>query len=483
MRVLLIMPPMTIHRQSVKRCLIPMGLAYIAAILENNGAQVSILDAMVEGYENEALDGDYITYGLSDEEIMKKIRLFKPNVIGISCIFSSQLFNILRMARLSKEVSPKVKTVVGGLHPTFFPNEFLSSMDVDYIIMSEGEYRFLNFLDILSKGSSLMDFEGIAFRDRNGSIIIYSPQSKIENLDELPFPARHLLKMEKYIDVNISLSPFPRKKRVAEVLTSRGCPNRCIFCASSNFWGHNFRGRSVDNVINEMKFLKDTYGIEEIQFSDDNLTYDRDRMKELCRKLIPLKLSWCTPNGVSVNTLDEDMIDLMKQAGCYQITFSVESASHRVLKKIMHKSVDLERLPKLVEKAHKVGISSHATFVMGFPNETLEEIEADFNLAYKLMFDSVSFFVVAPLPGSKLYTQCKEKGLLSNYDIRDLDYKRTILNLNYISADKLQEMIDQRMQKYNQHLLIKHPVRFFKKYGKFLIKNPLQVWKIFGRVT
>lgn len=483
MRILLIMPPMTINKQSIKRCLIPMGLAYIAAAAEKSGLhEVSILDAMVEGYHQETYDDGYLTYGLSDNEILSHIRAFKPDVVGISCIMSSQLFNVLRVARLAKEASPGVKTIVGGLHPTFFPNDFLNSPDVDFVILEEGEKRLLGLLEIIKNGQRLSDFDGIAFKE-NGKITISPARSKIEDLDSLPHPARHLLPMDKYIAVNISLSPYPKEKRVAEVLSSRGCPNRCIFCASSNFWGHKFRPRSAENVISEIEQLKSVYNIEEIQFSDDNLTHDRERMKKICQGIARLKLKWCTPNGVYINSLDEELLKLMRKSGCYQITFSLESASPRVLLQIMHKDVDLKRIPGLVHAAHKLGISTHGTFVMGFPDESLQEIQADFELAYKLMFDSVSFFVVAPLPGSELYRRSSEAGLLKDFDAHNIDYKRSMLSLGYISADKLQELIDERMKGYNWRLLTRHPKRFLKKYGKFIIQNPRQCGKIFGRVT
>ena len=484
MRVLLIMPPLTMHRQSVKRCVIPMGLAHIAGVLEMSGRhEVAILDAMVEGYENNAYDGEYMTYGLSDDEIRMRIAQFKPDVVGITCTMSSQLFNVLRTAEICKKTVPGVKVVGGGLHATFFPEDLLRPGNFDYVIMGEGEFRLPKLLDAMSGGPGLNDFDGVAFRNPDGSINVKPPLGKIEDLDSLPLPARHLLPMEKYIGVNISMSPYPRKKRVAEILTSRGCPHRCIFCATSNFWGHKFRARSSEKVLDEIKMLKDDYGIEEIEFCDDNLTFDRERMKRICVGMIPLKLKWCTPNGTSIITLDEELLELMKRSGCYQLTFSLESASERVLKKIMHKSVPLERVPHLVKKAHRLGISTHGTFVMGFADESLEEIESNFKLAYKLMFDSVSFFVVAPLPGSELFNECKAKGLLKDYDVKSMDFKKSLINLSYITADELQGLIDKRMKNYNKHLLLQHPVRFFRKYGKFMAQNPRQIPKIFGRVT
>ena len=480
-KTLLVMPPMTIHKQSLKRCLIPLGISYIAAVLQQHNFEVFILDAMAEGYEKERLDGEDLTYGLSDDEILSRIESLRPDIVGISCIFSSQRDNVVSVASLVKRYSSQVTTVVGGLHPTFYPDDLLSSPSIDYVILGEGEDRFLKFVrNYETRGFN--DFDGIAFRSENG-FVVNPPQRRIEHLDSIPFPARNRLKMEKYIDINISLSPYPRRKRVAEIMTSRGCPGRCIFCASCNFWGHKFRKRSVDNIIEEMQLLINEYGIEEFQFSDDNLTLDKKRMKELCRAMGSLNVNWCTPNGVFINSLDEELLELMKNSGCYQVTFAVESASPRVLKEIMHKPVDLKRLPVLTRKAHQLGISTHATFVMGFPEETLEEIEEDFKLAFKLMFDSVSFFIVMPLPGSEMIDTYREKGLLSGYDLHQVEFKKSILRLNHLSPEQLTLLIDAKMRKYNRSLMLKHPIRFFRKYGRFILRKPRYMLKIFGRVT
>jgi len=458
-----------------------MGISYMAAVLQQQNFEVSILDAMVEGYEREKLDGEYLTYGLSDEEILARIESAHPDIVGISCIFSSQRDNVVSVASLAKKYSSQVTTVVGGLHPTFYPQDLMSSPSVDYVILGEGEYRLLEF--VRSYGAQdFHDFDGIAFR-RRGEVVVNHPQGRIEDLDTIPSPARNLLSMEKYIDTNISLSPYPRRKRVAEIMTSRGCPNRCVFCASCNFWGHKFRKRSVQNIIEEMRLLIKEYHIEEFQFSDDTLTLDRKRMKTLCKEMVPLNINWCTPNGVFINSLDEELLELMRASGCYQVTLSVESASPRVLKEIIRKSVNLQRLPALTRKAHQLGISTHATFVMGFPDQTLEEIDEDFKLASKLMFDSVSFFVVMPIPASEMFDTYRERGLILDHDWHQVEYKKPVLKLDYISPEQLTMLIDGKMRKYNLSLMLKHPFRFFRKYGKFILRNPRYLLKLFGRVT
>jgi radical SAM superfamily enzyme YgiQ (UPF0313 family) len=483
-KVMLIYPPRTILKDSVKRCPTPLGLAYIAAVLEKENYEVRILDAAVEGYYNEIPKGDYITFGLSLSEIKEKIIDYSPDVIGVTCPFSSEINMVYSICKLINELNENIIVVVGGLHPSLYPEDAIKEKGIDYVVMGEGEYRFLELLDRLNNDESIYGMDGIAYRDGNKNVIF--PNKKfIENLDELPFPARHLLQMEKYLKINKHISPYSRKRRVEQILTSRGCPGRCIFCASSNYWGHRYRARSPENIIEEMKILVKTYGIEEIQFTDDNLTWDRTRalkLFELMKK--ELNIVWSAANGVMVKTLTPEMIRLMKESGCYQLTFSIEHGNQEVLTKIMKKPVNLKKVGPLVEEAKRVGISLHATFVMGFPEETLDQVQDCFRFARKTDFDSVSYFIVSPIPGSKLYENCKRKNLLkSDFKTGALDFKTPSIKLLNFSEEDLVRLIDSENSRFIKNFIIKHPLRAIKKYGTFILSNPRELFKIFGRVT
>jgi len=462
MKVMLIVPPRTILKSSIKRCCTPLGLAYIGAVLEQNNINVQILDCYAEGYDNENdLEDDYIRVGLSPNDIKDRIEDFSPEIVGVTCVFTSEIRNVIWICKLIKKIDNNIKIVVGGIHPSNYPEDTMEKCpEIDTIISGEGEYRFLNYI----KGKP------------------YNNIPKIENLDELPFPARHLLKMDIYIKINKHISPYPKEKRTEQILTSRGCPGRCIFCTSSNFWGHKFRARSPENVIEEMKLLIRNYNIKEFQFTDDTMTLDKKRAMKIFELMKPLNVSFCMANGVFVNSLDKEMIKSMKEAGCYQITFSVESGSKDSLK-IMKKNVKLDRVKPLVDYSKELGISCHATFVLGFPGEKKEDIQKSFDFAKKVDFDSVSYFIVAPLPGSELYDMCINMGYINEMPFEKLDFKTAKIDNPFLKREDIEKMIVKENSRFIKRYFFKHPIKFFKKYGGYIKENPTRFYKIFGRVT
>lgn len=475
MKVLLVIPPRTILKSSVQRCCTPIGLAYIAAVLEKEKIDVRIIDCYAEGYENtKDLDDGYIKVGLDDKEIIRRIDEYKPDFVGVNCSFTSEINNVYHICKLVKKHDKKITVVVGGLHPSNYPKETLEGCkEIDYIILGEGEYRLVK----LVKGKR--NFDGLVI-GKTGKII--PATTRIENIDEIPFPARHLLKMEIYLKINKHISPYPKREKTEQILTSRGCPGKCIFCTSSNFWGHSFRKRSPENVIEEMKLLIKDYGVEEFQFTDDTMTLDRERAMKIFEMMKPLNVSFCMANGVFVNSLTEEMIKKMKEAGCYQITFSVESGNKKSLE-IMKKSLKLERVKPLADYAKKLGIGRHATFVLGFPGENIEDIKDSFRFASQIDFDSASFFIVSPLPGSELYEICLEKGYLTDISFSKLDFKSTKINNPDLPPELLEKLIKNENTFFIVGYLFKHPIKFLKKYGMFMMKNPREIPKVFGRVT
>ena len=288
--------------------------------------------------------------------------------------------------------------------------------------------------------------------------------------------------MDIYLKINKHISPYPQKALTEQILTSRGCPGQCIFCTSSKFWGYKFRKRSKENVIKEMKHLIKTYGIQEFQFTDDTMTLDIERATQIFELMKPLNIVFCMANGVFVNTLSKELIKKMKEAGCYQITFSVESGSEKSLK-LMKKHVNLKKVKPLVNYCKKIGISCHATFVLGIPGENLNDIKKSFEYASYCDFDSASFFVASPLPGSELYDLCLEKNYLSDISFEKMDFKSTKINNPDLPPEILNQAIIKENGLFIKRYMFKHPIKFLKKYGKFILKNPKDILKIFGRVT
>ncbi len=481
-KVMLVEPGMVMPKDSIRRIGEPLGLLYVGAFLEKSGYEVKILDSSAEGYYNITDIGDgYIRYGLNDDEIMKTIEDFMPDVLGVSSLFSARMSETLKICGLAKKIG-NITVVVGGLHPSLYPQEVLGDPNVDCVIMWEGEYRFARFL------AGEYATEGIAYKN-NGGIVINQSTSRITTLDDLPFPARHLVDMERYFDIAVPYAPFFKNNRVVQILSSRGCPGRCNFCSTVNYWGRRFRERSVDNIIREITFLKEKYNIGEVQFTDDNLTANPRRAKELFLRMKELHLDWCTPHGLMISTVDENLLRAMGESGCYQISLAVESGSTRVLKEVIHKYVDLTKVIRLIDNAHEYGIGVHLMFLVGLPGERKEEVLQTLDFPFKTKADSVSFFIASPLPGSELYEMCLKRGYLVNGDF-GMDLKRVKIKIPKNSPDyygiepeELEAMVEESTRECNDTAKKRNPEAWKNKFDSFLKKHPELSTTIMGRVT
>lgn len=435
--VLLISPNRTVPKVENKRIAPPLGLLYIASVLEKNGINVSILDTALEGYANEKEINDRILYGLDDDKIIDKINQINPDIIGITFSFSSEIGNIYHLCRLIKNFNKNIKVVVGGIHPSFSTQFTLENKDIDYVIRGEGEYAFLNLI------SNKLDSKGIAFRKNNSMKI--PPFSDFVDVNKLPFPAWHLVDIEKYIKINKFHSPYAKHSRVMNIITSRGCFGRCIYCSSSNFFGHAVRGRITENILQEINLLVDKYNIKEIQFEDDNVAFDRNRFVDLLQGLKKIAIEWCLPNGMRVDTVNEELLELMAESGCYQVTFGIESGSEEILR-FIKKPLKLDRIKPLIDRAKELGILTHTFFMIGFPNETKEQMEQTVKFAEYLNPDSASFAIVTPLIGTELFDMCKIKESFeyfenSFYDSsdRELEEKVNELNARFKNLDRFKK--------------------------------------------
>ncbi len=236
-----------------------------------------------------------------------------------------------------------------------------------------------------------------------------------------------------------------------------------------------------------MRLLVEKYDIKEVQFVDDNLTANK-RMAELFIKMRGLNLKWCTPHGLMFNTLDKEMIRLMAESGAYQLTFAIESASKRVLRDIIHKNVRLDKVKEIVDEAHKYDVSIHGMFIVGFPGETRQEIFDTLDFPFKIGFDSVSFFIISPLPGTNIYEECVRKGYISGEYIMT-DFKTAHINIPEDSPDynfsrtELEELVDNKTREYNEFAKKLFPERWQKKFERFLNGHQKFEKTIMGRVT
>ena len=419
MRVCLINPPRIQPKVWGKPNVFPpIVMATVAAVLEKKHA-VSIIDAPTEGWENlEELDESKYRVGLNAETIAKRITDFKPDMVAIEIPFSGWSRTAFEVVSVAKKVNRGVIVVLFGLHPSSRPEACLENADVDFVLIGEPENTVSELVEALEVGKhDFKDIAGLGFRE-NGKAILNAKRAIIENLDSLPFPARHLLPMDVYAQA-VKQNPLRGEihKPYTIVITSRGCPYNCVFCSNCIVWGKKWRPRSPKNVVDELEQVIKTFGIEQVDFSDDNMTLDKQRMFEICDLIVKrgLRFEWFTPNGIRADSLDEALLRKMKGAGCKKIRIAPESGVQRIVNDVIKKNQDLKAVEQAVVLCKKVGIKVGCFFVIGLIGETKADIEKTIEFAYKLRTlgaDTFIFSIAMPLYGTAFYEQAKMGGFL-----------------------------------------------------------------------
>jgi magnesium-protoporphyrin IX monomethyl ester (oxidative) cyclase len=480
-KIMLIFPPVVFSQESPKQIMPPLGISYLAACLRDD-YEVKLLDAAVEGYQTEVrLDNGSYSYGLSFEQIKNKVNEFQPDVVGITCLYSSQFYNVWKICSDVKSLSKDIITIIGGTHPTFLPEQCMGKGNIDFITLGESEESFARILKAISTGQDYSRLDGIAFWQEN-NMVVNPKTSWIENVDDIPFPARDMLMLDKYFKINLPMGLVSKQNPAINMITSRGCPFKCVFCSSCNFWGRKYRPRSVKNVIAEMRLLKEM-GIREIKFFDDNLTLDKQRAKQLFQAMVDesFDFTWNTPNGIAAQTLDEEMIFLMKQSGCYEITLAVESGDQQILNQVLKKPTDLGQIQNISKIIKDYGIDTYGFFIIGFPQETKSQIYNTLKFMDKLALDRVSLFIANPLPGTEIYEYCKNKGLLDDSENMPLDYFQSRFETSEFDSRFLEKTRRNWYWRYNFSLILRNPFKFFQKYNIFILRKPFFLLKVLFR--
>ena len=413
--ILLINPPMT-YLESMEpiRLAQPMGICYIAAVLENSGYDVKLLDAHAEGYNNRVNLGERKQVGLNEDQIKEIISEFNPAIVGVSAMFMDQHKNAHMVCRAAKVALPEIINVMGGVYPTMIPEDVLKDANVDYIIKGEAEHSFKYFCDwkIRKDESAKNKVDGLNLRPK---------EHWTKNLDDLPFPARYLLDLQKYSSVGRAYREPSIREPAFPIITSRCCPASCNFCATHKMQGY-YRERSVGDVIGEIEYLINTYSMKEIYFLDDALAYGNFR--EILKMIIENRydLVWHGANGVAVYSLDDKLIELFAKSGCYKITLSIESGVQETLR-YMKKPVKLDTVKSIIYKIKSHGMRAESMFMLGLPNETKADILNTVQFAESLNLDYVSFPIATPFKGTGLYKDCLKKGyLVKDYKLENLKF-------------------------------------------------------------
>ena len=466
MRILLINPPQTFYPGSdLPAGNLPLGLMYIAAVLQKANYKVEILDAFMAGTDFQE-SGETITFGLASDKIAQEIRARKPDIVGIAGPFTCQMDNSIKTCNVVKEVNPQILTVMGGPHVTLVPKGFLEEVKtVDIAVAGEGEYALLEIAQYFEGQKQLCDIKGITYR-QNGKVVVNERRQFIDNLDELPYPAYDLVDMEQYLSPKkIGYRSFQNK--AISMITSRGCPFNCCFCAVHLHMGQGFRANSADYVLDHIQHVVDKYKVKNIFFEDDNLTLDLKRFEAICDGIIErkIKIGWETPNGVRADCLNIDLLRKMKQSGCKSVFVGVESGDQQILDKVICKSLDLNRVIEFAKNARKIGLKTGAFYIIGFPGETKENMQrtVDFALELKRKYDvGMHLFAATPSFGTRLYEECKAKGYLP----ADLTWNSfaqarqakgvPLITTNEFTSQEVKEIAAKALAEYKKLSLVGH---------------------------
>ena len=405
----------------------PLGLAYIAAVLERAGHKVKIVDSP--------------TRRLTMKEWIAEVKEFDPDVVGIS-MMTPLAPKGYAAAKAVREELPDAVLVAGGSHPTYMYDEALDA-GFDFVVRGEGEYTMLELVSRLEdRGKdpeAFKDVKGLAFR-AGGRTVGTPDRPLIENLDTLPWPARHLLDMDKY-------TLFNKPIRIAHVMASRGCPYGCIYCITSYYWGRRYRYRSAKNVADEIEFLVDKYRVQHIAFTDDEFTANWKFVREFVSELKSRNLNVTFSCGARVDHVNKDLMKLLYDNGCTALYFGVESASQETLNRI-GKKITVEQAKRVFQWKKELGGFATGAFILGFPWETVDDMKATVDLAIKLDPDYAQFTALTPYPGTPLWDFAVKHDLIVDHNWEHYTTVRPVMRGFHFTAEQLGRMLVYAYRKF-----------------------------------
>jgi len=456
MKVYFINPPATIPISREGRCMIrksawaftlpPISLAYCAAILREEGFEVKIIDCIAEG--------------INQLVLKEKIKQYNPDIIILNTATSS-IVNDIKIADDIKEINPLVKVGVIGIHPSSLPDETFSlSKGLDYIIRGEPEFTIRDLALALDNNQPLSKVEGISYRIGE-KIFHNSSRELIKDLDSLPFPAWDLININNY------KLPFTNEPFLL-IVPSRGCPHQCIFCNARIYYGDVIRLRSVKKVISKIEWVKNNFGVKNFHFWTESFTLNRDFALEISKEILKrnIQINW-TCNS-RVDNVDLELLEFMKKAGCWMISFGIESGDQCILDNAK-KGITLEQSIDAVKLAKKAGLEVSIQCIIGLPGETKKTALKTIAFAKSLNADYAQFYCAVPFPGSDLYHLAKEKNWLSTKDWSKFDQSQSVLNIDTLKAVAIMRL--RRNAYFNYYL---SPKQFFRTLKKIITSSDLK---------
>lgn len=402
MKVQLFVPPQgyVAQRWAEGTSMPPLGILFLAAVLEKEGIEVEVVPADVLGY----------SWG----EVAARIEAFKPDMVGVTTT-SENRFDSFRLAAVAKKVNPAVLTVLGGPHISMAREDTLKHVrEVDVLVVGEGERTVVELAKAYGAGQPLAEVRGLYYRDGEGNIVFTGPRQQIENLDELPFPARHLIPMDRY---NFFVETRDGKKRKAQnLMTSRGCPFYCYFCATPLNWGRRVRGHSPERVLQEIEHLVDRYGAEFIWFYDDTLNYDPRRLHRIMDMIIERKLNIKFANEFRIDVVDRPLLEKMRRAGLERGYFGVEAGSARVRRDIVRKDFDIDKAYRFVRWSRELDFIPGPFFIYSHHTETWPEAKQTLDIMGEIQSINpqadISTAILHVYPGTPIEAIARDQGII-----------------------------------------------------------------------
>jgi anaerobic magnesium-protoporphyrin IX monomethyl ester cyclase len=428
-----------------------LGLGYIAAVLEKNHYKVDVIDYLTLMFKDEKITKEIgkvklhglrlaflIPEGFTHEDFRNEISKRQPDIVGITSTILTHK-SALQIAKIAKEECPNCLTVLGGPHATFWDEKALQECPyLDIVVKKEGENTMLEIAERVETGKDYDDVLGITYR-KDGKIVKNPDRPYIENLDEIPFPALHLWPIENLQKCGTV---------IFEVVTSRGCVNWCNFCIEVRTHGRKYRVRSPKNVVDELELLHNTYGAEYFAFLDDAFTVDKNRTVEICEEIKHRNLNIKWVCETRVNMVTKELLQKMKEAGCVEIWFGVESGSQPVLN-AMKKGTSLEQVIRAFKWAKEVGLKPNANAILGFPGETKKTAWETIKFVETLTPEYMGCYTIAtPYPGTPMYDHVKRKGWLKITDFDKYDTITPTFETPELSMDELQKIREQISQSF-----------------------------------
>ncbi len=391
----------------------PLGLLYLSAYIRPRGYEPHIIDLKIEP--------------IADAELVSRVRRLRPDVIGIGA-FTPDAPAMHQTARVLKKAFPSVPIVVGGPHPSTDPDEVLENEAVECAVLGEGETTFVDVLDALGAGRSLAQVAGLAVRDSSGAVTRTLTREPIRDLDSLPFPAWDLVDLERYAAYH-GATPVG-KRRYMSIFTSRACPYQCTYC----------------HVVAEIRELKQRYGIRVIEVSDDIFNLNWKRSTAVCEAIASagLGISLSFPNGLRADIMRDELLQAMRAAGTYFISYAVETGSPR-LQSLIKKRLKLDLARKVIARTVDMGIYTNGFFMMGFPTERREEVEMTIDYACSTRLHSASFFLLCPFRGTEIYAMAASEGMMQLSDKAGFDYHSGLVNCSELGN---RELLDLKRKAY-----------------------------------